>query len=222
MAGTMEKLFLILINSMRKFIILFLSISSILAQENELLESFKLEVVNEDETLNHLGLKWGMNMNEVEGYIKDIKLRGEEQIVANGINLGRKSEFILQFENNMLATISVISVISGEKSERFNNANKSYYILFNWINQILSPDNRKIDFTRRDFEQSVFLMQDRWAYNEGKSTFSLKTQYISDYDDLYNIQIYSGDLNSSVFVFSQESIDKQMFVSKNIPSIFKR
>ena len=99
---------------MRKFIILFFSISSIFAQENELLESFKLEVVNERETLNHLGLKWGMNINEVEGYIKDIKLRGEEKLVANGINLGRKSEFFLQFENNRLTSISVMSVISGE------------------------------------------------------------------------------------------------------------
>ena len=207
---------------MKKFIILFLSISSILAQENQLLESFKLEVVNEDETLNHLGLKWGMNTNEVEGYIKDIKLRGEEQLVANGINLGRKSEFILQFENNMLTTISVISLLSGGKSERFNNANEAYYIYFNWINQILSPTNREIDFIKRDFEHSVFFMQDRWNYNGGKSTFTMKTKYISEYDELFSIQIYSGDLNSSVFVFSQETIDKQLFVSKNISSIFKR
>ena len=186
-------------------------------------EDIIIETVMSKETLNNYGLKWGMSINESEGYLKQISQRSVNEISANGINLGRKSQFILFFEEDKLESIAVYNIISGENQKRFSNANEAYFIYFGMINQLLNPQNRNLDSSIRNLGTENFRLEDEWLYNYGKSKLTLKTLYLQEYEEIVSAVIYSGDFNTNVYPLSQKDLELQTYVTdKLLKNLFKK
>ena len=213
---------------MKSILIYFVSVFGIInhsffAQNSSLNEEIMLSAVFSTETFSNSGLKWGMSMNESEGYIKQIRLRGNTEIAAKASHLGSENNYTIFYENDKLASIAVINYITGEGNVRFNNANEVHFTLFGVLNELLNPQNRVLNQTIRNLKYDNFRIEDNWLYNYGKSKVALKTIHDKNSDLIISAIYYTGDVNSTVHVFSQKTLKLQSYVSENLLNdLFKK
>ena len=146
--------------------------------KNEI-DSYKKEIIlaafSEANDFSRLGLKWGMNMYEAEGYLKNLKISGKNELAARGKLFGLlDSDFILSFKNGKLNQITNLRFLKEGSSKA--DLQEAYFMYLNEIHKFLNPSNRVKELGVRSFYDSKPKAKDVWLYNGGESALILMLQ----------------------------------------------
>ena len=145
----------------------------------EQMKELVLTSFSEFSDFSKYGLKWGMSKYEAEGYLKNLKISGKNDLAAKGKLFGYlDSDFILSFEDGKLNQITTLKLLN--KSENKNSHTDAYLLLLSEIHNFLNPANRISKLGVREFYEKNPKAKDVWVYNEGKSAAILLMRTLGD------------------------------------------